>query len=396
MTGSRAERSLLGAILLDPSQARAVHGMVSGTDFEDQRLGIIFARMLERAAAGSPVPIGTVSTNFPEWGIRGIEAGAEFDWIDAEMTVAYAAGEYARTVRTDAMRRALGTVNSTISGQLQQGRSPSDVATSVLSQLTKVIEGGSSGRMLTKTLREVMEGGTDEYDWVIPNLLERRDRLILTGAEGLGKTTLSRQLVILAAAGIHPITFAPMTPARVLVVDAENTEVQWRREVKWIIDGAKHHGVRDPQDFIQIKAGSRIDITSGPDLADIHRLVDAQKPDLLYIGPLYKLVQGAITNDDDAAPLIVALDSLRDRGLALVMEAHAGKAAGANGDRDLRPRGSAALLGWPEFGLGLKPSHIGKPGQAVDVVPWRGGRDRDRPWPKTLWRGSTWPWEASK
>jgi len=392
VTGSRAEQSLLGAILLEPSQARAVHGMVSGSDYEDQRLGIVFARLLERAAAGAPVPIGTVESNFPEWGVRGLDAGAEFDWIDSQFTVPYAAAEYARTVRRDSTLRALGQTSALISGLLQQGKSPEDVTSAALSYLTKVAEGASSGRLHTKTLREVM-AGEDSYDWVIPDLLERRDRVIVTGPEGLGKTTWARQIVILAAAGIHPVTFQKIDPVRVMVVDAENTEVQWRREVRWIVEGAVSQGVRDPQDEIHMMAGQRLDISKGPHLSEIHRLVDAQKPDLLYIGPLYKLVEGAITNDDDAAPLIVALDSLRDRGLALVMEAHAGKAAGVDGNRDLRPRGSAALLGWPEFGLGLKPSQAA-PGE-VDVMPWRGGRDRSRPWPRRLRKGQLWPWEKT-
>jgi hypothetical protein len=182
---------------------------------------------------------------------------------------------------------------------------------------------------------------------------------------------------------------------RVLVVDAENTEMQWRREVRLTAErAAARQGAVDPSQAINITTGTRLDITKGPHLSSIHRLIDRHKPDVLFIGPLYKLVPNAINNDDEAAPLIVALDSLRERGVALVMEAHAGKSAGPNGDRDLRPRGSSALLGWPEFGFGLMPIN-GRPG-AVEMRPWRGGRDRKRQWPRELVRGRLWPWEQPK
>ena len=50
-------------------------------------------------------------------------------------------------------------------------------------------------------------------DWVIPALLERGDRLIWTGFEGLGKSVITRQLAVCAAAGVHPFTGEPITPA---------------------------------------------------------------------------------------------------------------------------------------------------------------------------------------
>ena len=49
-------------------------------------------------------------------------------------------------------------------------------------------------------------------DWVIPGLLERGDRLIWTGFEGLGKSVVVRQLAVCAAAGVHPFTREPDRP----------------------------------------------------------------------------------------------------------------------------------------------------------------------------------------
>lgn len=387
MTGSQAERNLLGAVILDSRQYRECVDRVGAGDFSDARLGSVWEGIGQLVSRRMPVDAVVVDGMLAEWGVRGL-ATEPFEWADASVYV-FAAGEYADSVRAAAVGRGVQNVVNVTAESLKAGDAPQEVATVALRLLQDVIDASGTGQMGTKTLQEILLG-VDTYDWIIPGLLERMDRLIVTGPEGSGKTTWVRQLAVLAASGIHPTTFQKIDPVRVLVVDAENTERQWRRAVRWMTTNAARQGSRDPGPNVHIKAGNRIDITKGSQLSEIHRLVDQHKPDVLFIGPLYKLVPKAINNDDDASPLIVALDSLRERGLALVMEAHAGKAANASGDRDLRPRGSAALLGWPEFGLGLQPDGNGE----VKIVRWRGDRDQ-REWPRRMMRGRMWPWEPT-
>jgi hypothetical protein len=383
VTGTQAERNLLGALMLDPGQFARIEGLVSGMDFLDRRLGVIFDQMGQLASRGDYLDPAIVNSMLPDWDVRGLDA-EPFTWTTD--TYKFAAPEYARAVRTDAVRHESRNVIESFGAELASGLSPMDATTKALT------DGHSTGMLQTKTLAEIL-AGSDAYDWVVPGLLERKDRLIVTGPEGSGKTTFVRQLAVLAAAGIHPTTFQRIDPVRVLVVDAENTERQWRRAVRWSARRAREVGVVDPGQAINIVAGNRIDITRGSHLSEIHRLIDRHTPDILFIGPLYKLVPKAINNDDDAAPLIVGLDSLRERNIALVMEAHAGKSTGTSGERDLRPRGSAALLGWPEFGFGLRPDpdNVGD-GHVVAVSRWRGDRD-ERDWPRRMERGTSWPWE---
>lgn len=402
MIGTLAERNLLASILANSRVYEMTRGLVNRADFTDDRLGIIYEQVGSMIGGGMSVGVIEVCEKFPEWGVRGLSSVDVFQWETPD-TYALGASSYARSVRTDALRRAASEVGQLLISQARDaGVAPAELLTSAKAQIEQTIDGAVTGKLSAKPLAEIL-AGSDSYDWVIPDLLERQDRLILTGAEGAGKTTLARQICVMAAAGLHPLQrdVDPVTgrksarmiqPVRVLVIDAENTEKQWRRATRHTARIAAEDGVLDPAQEMHVVAGHRIDVTRGVHLGEIHRLVDQHQPDLLYIGPLYKITHGAIQTDDDAAPLLVALDSLRERGLALLMEAHAAKGDG-HGARDLRPRGSAALMGWPEFGFGLQPIDDEASKGDVEIQRWRGDRD-ERKWPRRLTRGREWPWEA--
>lgn len=390
MIGSPAERSVLGSVLLDPKVYRFAAEVVSADDFEDGRLGAIFAGMGRMLAEGSPVSEIAVGNRFPEWKIIGIDPAEVWTWTD-NLAHAHSITEAGIAVRDAAVRRGLKDIGNRV---MQNANNPAwaspDAVARAIEELERLRASASSSMFVAKKLADILDG-SDEYDWVIPGLLEKKDRLVLTGGEGAGKTTFVRQLAILAAAGIHPITFEQIEPVRVLVVDAENTERQWRRAVRFMVAEATRMGSVDPGQTVNVMASHRIDLTKEQHLGEVHRLIDIHKPDVLFIGPLYKLVPKAINNDDDAAPLIVALDSLRERNVALVMEAHAGKGTGGDGERDLRPRGSAALLGWPEFGMGLRVEDPEGDPDMVKLHRWRGDREA-RDFPKYMRRGGQFPW----
>jgi hypothetical protein len=387
-----AERYVIGSMLADARVIRSVQEQVVPRDFEDLRLGAIYAGICSMVADRLPVDYLTVWDRLAGWDVRGIDLTDLAAWA-GEVPSTSTAPYYAGLVREAAVRRSLAQIGA----RLQSNENPGVALTGAMEALRAIRDRDVSSTSTAKTLREVLAVPEEEdaYDWVIPDILERRDRLMLTGSEGGGKSTFLRQLAVLSAAGIHPFRFSPIDPVRVLVVDAENSERQWRRAVRSMVDEAALRGARDPRDHIRLETVSRIDITQAGELGGIHRLIDEAAPDLLLIGPLYRLVPKSIKDDDDAAPVLYALDSLRDRNVAMLIEAHAGHTTGAGGERDLRPRGSSALLGWPEFGLGLRRNkHVEHGRMTTSLVRWRGDRDR-RAWPTKFVRGQVWPWEQT-
>ncbi len=393
---AQVEQRVIGALLLNGRLFREAASQCTPADFFDRRLGDIFAGMAGMFGNREPIDTITVADHLQQWGVH-LPVEELFKWTDAVTTTANVA-YYAGIVRRASMRRDLREVARRLNDSAsKQELAPGEALEAALTDLREVREGHMIEELTAVPLSHVLHETSTDYDWVIQGLLERKDRFMLTGGEGGGKTTMMRQLAITAAAGIHPFREYPITPARVLVVDTENTEKQWARETRKWAHSAEQLEADDPYKNFHLSCTSRLDLTKDMDLGKLHRLVDEHRPDVLFIGPLYRLTRGAINNDDDAAPLLAALDTLRDRGLALVIEAHAGHATNPRGERDLRPRGSAALLGWPEFGYGLRRNQ--KNALHVDMVKWRGDRDA-RGWPAKLGRSSNpgqpgsqrWPW----
>ena len=235
----------------------------------------------------------------------------------------------------------------------------------------------------------------DEYNWVIPGLIERSERVIVVAAEGVGKTMLARQVGILSAAGLHPFSFQPMKPVRTLTVDLENPERIIRRSAKSIAAQAMNLAGTDTLDAYILTKPSGMDLLRAQDRAILEDALDEVRPELLVIGPLYKafLDPGGRTSESIAIEVAKYLDTIRTvYGCALWIEHHA-PLGQSSSSRDLRPFGSAVWSRWPEFGIALQPDPTVSGEYVYDVKHFRGARD-ERRWPLKMKRGKRFPFEV--
>lgn len=243
--------------------------------------------------------------------------------------------------------------------------------------------------LTARSLAEFLAVDESPYDWLLPGLLERTDRIIVTGAEGLGKSTLIRQIAMSVAAGLDPFSHQPVGQKRVLMIDCENSEAKIRRALRPLNVQAQRFG-SDPSQHLWIEAfPAGIDLGRVQDEMRLVRMVSLLQPSLITIGPLYKMHTSNPNDEETARAVVRVLDRLREISqAALVIEGH--MPHGGQSGRDVRPIGSSLWLRWPEFGYGLR-----RPGDAyervVDFVRWRGDRD-ERNWPERLRGGGDWPW----
>lgn len=251
-----------------------------------------------------------------------------------------------------------------------------------------------AGRLVNwqEFLNEVVD---DSYDWVIPGVLEKQERVIVVAAEGVGKTMLARQVALCAAGGINPFTMSKMPPIRTLTIDLENPERIIRRTSTSIMGAVNHFGhVKKVEAEILIKP-SGLDLLKMSDRAVLENAIEKSRPQLLIMGPLYKsfVDPGGRTSESIAIEVAKYLDSLRDvYGCAMWLEHHA-PLGSSMGSRDLRPFGSAVWSRWPEFGLSLTPDPTSTEGYVYNVTHFRGARDK-RAFPTKMRRGKTFPFEV--
>jgi hypothetical protein len=233
---------------------------------------------------------------------------------------------------------------------------------------------------------------TQQSEWVVPGMLRVGWRCMVVAAEGAGKSTLFRQIAVAAAQGIHPLCFRPQEPARSLIVDLENPPDAITEGCNPIRAQARARStVYDPDRAWLWHRPGGINLRTRSDRASLEAVVQAVRPRLVCLGPMYKAysVSGPRDNDEQAAGEVQHfLDDLRTRyGFALLLEHHAPKAQG--GYRDLMPYGSSLWLRWPE--LGLKLVRDADMAGSVKVDRWRQDR-MECAWPYRLDRGSAWPW----
>jgi hypothetical protein len=240
----------------------------------------------------------------------------------------------------------------------------------------------------------IKEVADDRYDWLIDGMLERQERMMVVAAEGVGKTTLARQVAILAGAGIHPFTYCEIPTVRTLFVDLENPEKIIRRQSRKILEAVRmHYPTREIQASLFTKPdGLNILSPQGKDLLETQ--IRATEPDMIVLGPIYKsfIDPGGKTSTSLITEVAMYFDYLRSiYGVALWLEHHAPLGNALTG-RDLRPSDSAVWMRWPEFGFAIAPDPTSFE-KEYDFKQWRGPRD-SRQWPAKMRRGSMFPFEV--
>lgn len=234
-----------------------------------------------------------------------------------------------------------------------------------------------------------LESG-EEAEFVIPGVLRRRERVVLTGGEGAGKSHFGRYTAMFTAAGVHVFTGGTIPKVPTLLVDLENEAGDVGASARQIAKSCAYSG--------GCHAKSRpqgLDLLTARDARWLESLIAFHEPGLVVIGPLYKMYRGSEgrskSSEEAAEQVAHVLDDLRVKfDCALWIEAHAPHGEGGNRDRG-RPRGSALWMGWPNFGFWF--NRLRDNNSVAELAPWRGHRHRGRKWPWGVREGKVVPWE---
>ncbi|MER5503118.1 AAA family ATPase [Streptomyces sp. NPDC002561] len=401
-----AERAVLGALMMpgadDPF--REIVETIEEPDLREVRHRTIYAAICSvkvRATRETPCDPITVAAELQRRGELGKVGGAPYlHQLVQEVPTAAHAVAYAAELREAGLLRAVAEAGTRAVSRVMAGGDAQEIAEASVADMQAARDRGLAAADEPPTdLLDFIEEADAEPDWVIPGVLARWDRLIVTAGEGGGKSLMLRQLAVRAAAGLHPWKKARIRPVKALLVDVENSRDQTRPWLAGMARAAAEDGAPIERGRMVVDVRPQgLDLNQPADRSWLLRRVEAEQPDLITIGPIYKIAtpRSGESAEDSARALMTALEAVRaaSNGAALVIEAHAPHGM-PGGRRDLRPIGSSLWLRWPEFGFGLAPAReMGAEDlRLMDWVPWRGARS-EREWPEQFMQGAAWPWQA--
>lgn len=239
------------------------------------------------------------------------------------------------------------------------------------------------------SLREFMQTGEKEnfnvYDWVIPNFLEHKDKIIITGPSGRGKSTLCRQIALTAAAGRYPFDrpdsihkARTFDPARVVLLDCENRPRQMWRGMETLLYRLQtqygHEPMKEALNNLHIKVREEgIDLLQESNVDRLLSWLDRVQPQIVVLGPLYYLSSGDPNSEQVAFTVGRALRKITvEFNAAIILEAHSAKSTQGYPRTD--PQGSNIWVKWPDIGRSIFPPDSNDP-NFYELKKFRGDRE---------------------
>jgi replicative DNA helicase len=222
--------------------------------------------------------------------------------------------------------------------------------------------------------------------------VEHESGMFLAGRELIPthNSNALRTIAMAVSQGHHPFWFSSkIVPRRVLYVDLENPlEVLGEPYVENFVKYIKMNepDIYDPERLKVWRRPGGINIRNQRDRADFQREIINHQPDLVCIGPLYKMYSGSSSErlDESAEEAMRVLDDLRTKyGFGLMMEHHAPKGQ-AGQKREMTPFGSSSWLRWPEIGVSFYADKTDP--RIIHVRRFRGDRLGNVCWPDQIIR----------
>ena len=383
-----AERAIIGAALIRQQVVDNLKGLLDPSDFYQPRCQTIWDTMLRMHADGEVIDVVTVAA-----AVADHDVPHEFIMSMFTDTPAVSAHEqYAQIVVEKSRQRRLVAHFANLSDRAYV--EPADV---ILAEA----DPGSDHLVAARTdevkglwrLEDFIDNARrvrDHEPWLIPHIFRPRWRVVIVAGEGVGKATLMRFIGLCAAAGRDPwMPSRRVDPCRVLFVDAENPDTTILQQTEVAHLDYDLVGEAVGRYHIWHREGG-INLRDRRARAEFERVLQQTRPDIVFAGPFYKLFRRKGTEDleQTTVEFLEVIDDFRVRfNFALMLEAHAPK--GSGGYREMNPRGSAALMGWPEFGITLEAGGNQMPDdRALTLDVGRFRRDREiADWPTVLRRG---------
>lgn len=354
-------------------------------DFYNPTNARAFAAVMSLFSRGVAIDPVTVSAE-----MRDSEAMTKLTAMSINVSSLKNASDYGAIIVKHSVARKLIQDMDNYRELVMLGENPYEVA-SGLNKATSNVGSLRSNEPEAMTMSELVNNADAIAPVVIPGMMNKDYRTIVVAEEGSGKSLLLRTIAMSASQGFHPFSHQRIEPQRVLIIDLENpTQAITQTGAPYMQMMRERAGADFNEERLKFfRRPGGIEIRSLSDKAEVQREIASHRPDLVCIGPIYKMYRRGAneTYEDSADAAMAVLDELRTKyEFALVMEHHAAK--GKAGERELTPMGSQRWMAWPEIGISLYKDSTDP--TMLHVKRYRGDRLQGVSWPDRIIRDRTW------
>jgi hypothetical protein len=353
VTNVDAEANLLAALLQDGTQITPVLDVISPDDLWEPRSQLLLSTMASLAAKDVPVDPRRVSDELMRTGQLTQVATWLPNLVTRDHVMPLQAPYYAGMVLRASRQRQLQALSTGVAQRaIAPDADPDEILDFVDDESRRMRQQLNAIDGPLPTISE-LASRDNTMRWVVPGLIAEHDRIILVGHEGFGKSLCVTQIAMAAAAGVHPFTHHRIPQTRVLVVDCENDPDTVTDRADLLLSLSLKDGLNPSDHITYVERPGGLELSKGQDASWLSRLVARTRPQMLVIGPLYRLTESDLAKDEASRGVIAALDRVRLRaGCALLMEAHVGNEGIRKEEHVFRLvdyRGKRSKREWPEY-----------------------------------------------
>ena len=368
-----AERTILGAILLDNAALGAVQERLVAEDFSLDSNQRIFTRMVDLQSAGSTIDMITLAyqlrKNAEEQKVGGVAYIASLtEGLPRRPVIE----EYVKIVKDMAQaRRLMYAWSAGIARLADHSELAPDVASSIQEIISEITHEASWRRP-----EEILVSATDfasevpkSVDWAVWGVIQRGGNGIVAADGKTGKSLLAIHLALHAATGTDWLGLTVPKPMQVALISREDDPGETARRIASFVAGSASdlRYIATLDEWFWLSTRAQMPTFMLENKKEVREIIEAlkfRKVELAFFDVFRSLWSG---DENDAKEVSKVLEVLRDIqrevGCSVVLLHHLNKGESANPFQKLR--GSTAISGWWEWGMGI---HILN--QEDDVAQW--------------------------
>jgi len=348
----RAERAVLGAVLLRNEALARVRPLVEPVHFYVAANGLVLQAMLDLDEAQHPIDPLTVAAELRRRELLARLPQGELDLVEMldEVPTAENVEHYARIVRDRAVRRELLAGTRLLDARARAGV-PIGELTELLEQVRQTLPGDAAvSALATMPVAAVEEEGP--VQWLVDELWAREAVGFVGGEPKAFKSFLTMHLAVCVASGKPALGRYRTAPGRVLCFNAEDRPAATRTRVARMCCALE---LEIAKLDLHLITTPRLRLDSAQDMARLGATIAREKPVLVILDPLRDLHSGDENDAGEMSALLSPLRALqREHGCSIMVVHHMAKHTPETNRRPgQRLRGSSALHGWIDSALYL-------------------------------------------